>query len=119
MILSGNTTWATQAAAEYATDAEHLGQLNQHLARCKDRAGRSDHSSFFQVLLRVEVKDNQPIGVSYITHHDLDISASDEGPGRHAAAGSPARSMIGSGRRMLSQVLAQRPGRPSASEPVR
>lgn len=71
--LSGATTWATVAAAEYVTEAERLQELNRHLAECSKHAGREQHAPYFQVLLHVEVKDNQPVGISYVTHHDLDI----------------------------------------------
>jgi hypothetical protein len=72
--LSGVTTWATVAAAEYVTDPQHLRELNGHLARCNERAGRKAHAPYFQVLLRVEVKDNQPVGITCVTHHDLEVS---------------------------------------------
>lgn len=74
MMLSGYTTWATLGAAEYATTREHLLRLNEHLAACAAAKGRPRHSPYFQVLLRVETKDNQPIAESYITHHDLEVA---------------------------------------------
>jgi hypothetical protein len=73
MALSGNTTWGTQAAAEYVTEAEHLRTLNIHLAECNRNRQRSRHAPFFQILIAAEVRDSQPLAVSYITHHDLDI----------------------------------------------
>lgn len=73
LVLSGITTWATLAAAEYVTDPEYLRQLNQHLEQCRVKTGRARHAPFFQVLLRAEVKDNQPVNISYVTHHDLEI----------------------------------------------
>jgi hypothetical protein len=74
MVLSGNTTWGTQAAAEYVTEAEHLRTLNIHLGECNRRRQRSQHAPFFQILIAAEVRDSQPLAVSYITHHDLDIA---------------------------------------------
>lgn len=73
MILSGSDTWATLAVAEYVTDPEYLRQLNQHLEQCRKQSGRIQHPPFFQVLLRAEVKDNQPVNIAYVTHHDFDI----------------------------------------------
>jgi hypothetical protein len=73
LYLSGVTTWAT-AAAEYVTEPEHLRELDGQLAACARRGGRPEHAPYFQVLLRVEVKDNQPVGISYVTHHDLEIA---------------------------------------------
>lgn len=74
LILSGSTTWATLAAAEYVTDPEYLSQLNQHLEQCRAQTGQARHAPFYQVLLRAEVKDNQPVSVNYVTHHDLEIA---------------------------------------------
>jgi hypothetical protein len=74
MLLNGSTTWATLAAAEYVTDPEYLRQLNQHLEKCRLKAGAERHAPYFQALLRAEVKDNQPISISYVTHHDLQIA---------------------------------------------
>lgn len=73
MVLSGSTTWATLAAAEYVTDPEYLRQLNQHLDACQTKRGHAQHAPYFQVLLRAEVKDNQPISINYVTHHDLEV----------------------------------------------
>ena len=79
LVLSGFDTWGTLAAAEYVTEPEHLRQLNQHLAECRERAGAPEHAPYFQVLLRAEVKDNQPVAISYVTHHDLDVPSSVNG----------------------------------------
>jgi len=84
LVLSGSTTWATLAAAEYVTDPEYLRQLNPHLEQCRKQSGHAQHSPFFQVLLRAEVKDNQPINISYVTHHDFEI-ADPPAPGPLAA----------------------------------
>jgi hypothetical protein len=73
MVLSGATTWATLAAAEYVTDSEYLRRLNHHLEECRIKSGAPNHPPYFQVLLRTEVKDNHPTSISYVTHHDLTI----------------------------------------------
>jgi hypothetical protein len=74
LLLSGATTWATLAAAEYVTDTEYLRRLNAHLEECRIKSGTPRHAPYFQVLLRSEVKDNHPISISYVTHHDLAIA---------------------------------------------
>lgn len=76
LVLSGSTTWATLALAEYVTDVEYLRQLNQHLEQCRAKSGLAKHPPYFQVLVRTEVKDNQPINISYVTHHDFEIAES-------------------------------------------
>jgi hypothetical protein len=73
LVLSGATTWATLAAAEYVTDAEYLRRLNHHLDECRIKSGAPKHAPYFQILLRAEVKDNHPVSISYVTHHDLTI----------------------------------------------
>jgi hypothetical protein len=74
LVLSGITTFGTMAAAEYATDPEYLRQLYGYLELCRMKRNSERHSSFFQVLIHAEVKENQPYKVGYVTHHDLDIS---------------------------------------------
>lgn len=76
MIVSGSTTWATLALAEYVTDVEYLRQLNHHLEQCRVKHGLAKHPPYFQVLVRTEVKDNQPVNLDYVTHHDLEINDS-------------------------------------------
>jgi hypothetical protein len=91
LVLSGSTTWATLAAAEYVTDPEYLRQLNPHLEQCRKQSGHAQHAPFFQVLLRAEVKDNQPINISYVTHHDFEIEDSNAPGLLTAGAGSVAQ----------------------------
>ena len=71
--LSGNTTWGTLAAAEYATDAGALRKLQDQFEQCRQRHGWATHPPYFQVLVHAEVKDNQPIALTYVTHHDLEL----------------------------------------------
>ena len=73
--LSGNTTWGTLAAAEYATDKESLRKLHEALEQCRQKHGKAQHPPYFQVLVRAEVKDLQPIALTYVTHHDLELPA--------------------------------------------
>ncbi|MEO6724938.1 MAG: hypothetical protein ABIP14_06515 [Blastocatellia bacterium] len=90
IILSGSDTWATLAVAEYVTDPEYLRQLNQHLEQCRKQSGQAQHAPFFQVLLRAEVKDNQPVNITYVTHHDFEIADAAPTPAM-AEAGKIAR----------------------------
>jgi hypothetical protein len=78
--LSGVTTWATLAAAEYVTDPESMRILKGQLDECRKRKGLSQHSPYFQILIKTEVKDNFPISINYVTHHDLDISIGGNSP---------------------------------------
>lgn len=80
MELSGSTTWATLGAAEYVTDPDYLRQLNQHLEQCRLKSNAAEHAPYFQVVLRTEVKDNQPVSINYVTHHDLQIDDPAEKP---------------------------------------
>jgi hypothetical protein len=82
MILSGSTTWATLAAAEYVTDPEYLRQLNQQLEQCREKSGSAQHAPYFQALLHAEVRDNQPVSISYVTHHDLQIADPTDEPAK-------------------------------------
>ena len=72
--LSGVTTWATLAAAEYVTDLESLRELSRHFEECRLRKGLASHPPYFQILISAEVKDNFPISTRYVTHHDLDMT---------------------------------------------
>ena len=94
MVLSGRQTWGTQAAAEYLTEPGYLRELNRHLADCQHRAGAPSHPDFFQVLLRVEIRDRQPVSIHYVTHHDLSIGDPPASPpgeqARLASGGSQA-----------------------------
>jgi hypothetical protein len=78
--LSGSTTWATLAAAEYVTDPDYLRQFNRHLEECRLKTNSAEHTPYFQVVLRAQIKDNQPVSINFVTHHDLLIEDQDEKP---------------------------------------
>lgn len=67
LLLSGMHTWGTQGAAEYVVDRARLKELERRLSSSGQAPG------FFQVLLKVEVRDSQPVAVSYVSHHALEI----------------------------------------------
>jgi hypothetical protein len=71
VVLSGGHTWGTQGAPEYVTEPAYLRELYERLLACQRRSGRSRHPEFFQVLLRVETRDGQPLGATFVTHRDL------------------------------------------------
>lgn len=73
MVLSGYTTWGTQAAAEFVTSEAQLAHLDRALAECSSTRNARTHPPFFQVLLRVHVRDKEPVASTYVTHHDLEI----------------------------------------------
>lgn len=71
LILSGGHTWGTQAAAEYVTEPAYLAELNERLLACQRSNRLARHPEFFQVLLRVETRNGEPLGATYLTHRDL------------------------------------------------
>jgi len=74
VVLSGSYTWGTQAAAEYVTEPAYVGELNEHLFACQRRTRSPRHPEFFQVLLRVEARDGQPLGATFVSHRDLALT---------------------------------------------
>ncbi|MGH9845321.1 MAG: hypothetical protein ACREEM_41945 [Blastocatellia bacterium] len=64
MVLSGLRGAGTEAAAEFVTNRNHLGELNQRLAE----AGSPRH---YQALLKVGVENGIPTTISLITIHEL------------------------------------------------
>lgn len=71
MYLSGIETWSTQGAAQFVLDREHLRQLQRLLDRDPPDGPRGRKSPFFQVLLRVEGKNNVVRSAQYLTHRYL------------------------------------------------
>jgi hypothetical protein len=89
LVLSGGHTWGTQAAAEYVTEGDYLRELESHLLACQRGRGLPRHPDFFQVLLRVEIRDNQPVGVRYVTHRDIAVTETGEPADLQRAALTP------------------------------
>lgn len=71
LYLSGVTTWATQGAAEYAIHPGRLTNLQHRLDEDPPGGPRGVKSPYFQVLLRVEGKNNQVRTANYLTHRYL------------------------------------------------
>lgn len=92
LVLSGGHTWGTQAAAEYVTEGDYLRELESHLLACRRRQGLPRHPDFFQILLRVEIRDNQPVGIRYVAHRDLPITETGQPTDLQRAALTPPQS---------------------------
>lgn len=73
LYLSGIETWATQGSTRYVLDAERMRELQRILDSDPEEGPRGRKSPFFQVLLRVEAKDNAVRSVQYLTHRYLPI----------------------------------------------
>ncbi|MEX2263393.1 MAG: hypothetical protein WD696_15655 [Bryobacteraceae bacterium] len=71
MYLSGIETWSTQGAAQYVLDPEKLIDLQGRLDADPPDGLRGRRSPFFQVLLRVEGKNNRVRSANYVTHRYL------------------------------------------------
>lgn len=73
MYLSGIETWSTEGAAQFVLDAGHLTELNERMKQDPVDGPLGRKSPFFQVLLRVEGKNNRFRAVSYLTHRYLPV----------------------------------------------
>lgn len=68
LYLTGITTWATEGAARFAVNPAKLAELQARLDADPPQGPHGRKSPFFQVLLRVEGKNNQVRTVNYVTH---------------------------------------------------
>jgi hypothetical protein len=71
LYLSGVTTWATQGAAEFVIHPDRLTDLQQRLSQDPTEGPKGTKSPYFQVLLRVEGKNNLVRSAHYLTHRYL------------------------------------------------
>jgi hypothetical protein len=71
LSLSGIETWATLGAAQFVLDDRRMQQLQQILDSEAADGPRGRKSPYFQVLLRVEAKDNAVRSAQYLTHRYL------------------------------------------------
>jgi hypothetical protein len=71
LILSGITTFGTQACAEYVTRPEYVRQLIKQL-NISGNASKPTLPPYYQVLLKVKINDSVPVQTSYVTHHVLE-----------------------------------------------
>jgi hypothetical protein len=75
LFVGGVHTWATQAATEFVLQPDHLRRMALEFDTDRKSARRGPVSPFFQVLLRVEGRENHSQKVEYVTHHYLPASA--------------------------------------------
>jgi hypothetical protein len=71
LYVTGITTWATQGAAQYAVSPQKTADLQDRLDADPPDSPRGRKSPFFEVLLRIEGKNNQVRTATYVTHRYL------------------------------------------------
>ncbi len=69
--LGGMHSWSTQGAAQYILDPTHLAALQKVLDADPPEGPRGRKSPFFEVLLRLEGKNEQVRSIQYVTHRYL------------------------------------------------
>lgn len=74
LYLSGIETWSTQGAAQYVLDPNEMRTLQRRLSQDPPNGPLGAKSPFFQVLLRVEGKNNVVRSAHYVTHRYLPAS---------------------------------------------
>lgn len=74
LYLTGITTWATQGSAHYVVDEAKIADLQTRLDADPPTGPRGARGPFFQVLLRIEGKNNQARTATYVTHRYLPAS---------------------------------------------
>ena len=75
LFVGGVHTWATQAATEFVLQPDQLRRMAREFDTDRITARRGPVSPFFQVLLRVEGRENHSQKVEYVTHHYLPAAA--------------------------------------------
>jgi hypothetical protein len=75
LFVGGVHTWATQAATEFVLQPDQLRRMASEFQADRSTGRRGPVSPFFQVLLRVEGRENHSQRVEYVTHHYLPASA--------------------------------------------
>jgi hypothetical protein len=75
LFIGGVHTWATQAATEFVLQPDQLRHMAREFDMDRNTGRRGQVSPFFQVLLRVEGRENHSQKVEYVTHHYLPASA--------------------------------------------
>lgn len=71
LYLSGLETWSTQGAANFAIDQDRLTDLQRRIDQDPPNGPRGKKSPYFQVLIRVEGKNNRARASTYVTHRYL------------------------------------------------
>jgi hypothetical protein len=68
LLLHGLHTWGTEAAAEFVSSDHHLQALRQRVIAV---TGRQEMPEFIQVLLRADLRNDQPLGIHVETFREL------------------------------------------------
>jgi hypothetical protein len=71
LTVGGFYTWGTAGAAHFITTP---GTLQELAARLQKDSGKFDPAKGLQILIRVDVKDGQPIHEEYVAHRWLHIT---------------------------------------------
>lgn len=71
LYLTGITTWATEGAAHFVVDSQKLNDLQIRLDADPPEGPKGKKSTYFEVLLRIEGKNNQFRTANYVTHRYL------------------------------------------------
>lgn len=71
IYVSGIHSWSTNGATQFAVDPAKLQDLDRRLASSPEEGPHGKRSPWFQVLLRVEGKNDQVRAVDYVTHKFL------------------------------------------------
>jgi len=82
--IGGIETWGTSAATKFVLDQGNLRMLAREFAKDRSTGARGVVSPYFQILLRVEGRNQQSQKAEYVTHHYLSA------PSR-TSAGAPAK----------------------------
>jgi hypothetical protein len=78
LCIGGFQTWATQAATDFVLQPDQLRAMARRLAADRDNGPHGKPSPYFQILLKVEGRQNQPREVEYVTHRYLAADARPE-----------------------------------------
>jgi hypothetical protein len=68
LFIGGVHTWATQAATEFVLNPERLREMAIAFARDRSTGERGPVSPYFEILLKVEGREDRPLQVEYVTH---------------------------------------------------
>ena len=74
LFIGGVHTWATQAATEFVLQPNELRKMAREFEGDRTSGRRGSTSPYFQILLRVEGRENHSQRVDYVTHHYLPAS---------------------------------------------
>ena len=74
LFVGGVHTWATQSATEFVLQPDQLRRMAREFDTDRKTMRRGPGSPFFQLLLRVEGRENHSQRVEYVTHHYLPAS---------------------------------------------